>query len=80
MASGVTGPHGPLFIPTDTRERMRMQEAPNKIQELRRAVRFGIATINQDILCLVFYNFVSDLRQILANEAGHLQGVVYLKQ
>jgi hypothetical protein len=59
---------------------MLMQETPNIIQELKRAVRVGIATVNQELLCLVFYNCVSDLIQILANEAGHLQGVVYLKQ
>jgi hypothetical protein len=80
MACKVTGPHLPLFLPKGIRERMRMQETPSIIEELRRALRVGIAAINQELLCLIFDNFVSDLRQILANEAGHLQGVVYLKQ
>jgi len=80
MACKVAGPHCTVSPPSGIRERMRLQETANEIQELRRAIRVGISTINQELLCLLFDNFVSDLRHILANEAGHLQGFVYLKQ
>jgi hypothetical protein len=47
------------------------------MQELRRVIRVGSSTINQELLRLVFDNIVSDFRQILANYAGYVQGVVY---
>jgi hypothetical protein len=76
MACRVAGTHIPVFLPRSKHERMLIQESPYIILAVRRAIRVGIATINQELLRLVFDNFVSDLRNILANEAGHFQGVV----
>ena len=72
MALMVGGPQGTGFLSVGILERISMHESPNST---RRAIRDGIATINQSILRLVFDNSVSPLRQILKNEAGHLQGV-----
>jgi hypothetical protein len=44
---------------------MRWRETPNKIQELKGAIRVGISTINQELLLLVFDNFVSDYDRFL---------------
>jgi len=77
MAPKVAGLQGPGFLPVGIHERMIVQELPNTT---RRSIRDGIATINQYILRLVFDNSVNPLRQILANGAGHLQGVVCQKQ
>jgi len=71
MAATAAGPQSPGFLLVGILEIMIMQESPNTT---RCAIRDGI--INQYILRLVFDNSVNHLRQILANEAGHLQGVV----
>lgn len=65
MACRVAGPHCPVFLPTGVCERMRWRETPNKIQELKGAIRVGISTINQELLLLVFDNFVSDYDRFL---------------
>jgi hypothetical protein len=77
MACRVAGLHCTLYIPKSIRERMRLEEMSNIIRELRRAIRVGILTINQENLRLVFNNCVSDLRHMFANEADHLQADVY---
>ena len=73
MAPTVAGPQGTGFLPVGVLERMIMQQSPNTT---RCAIRDGIANINQYVLRLVFDNSVNLLRQILANEASRLQGVV----
>jgi hypothetical protein len=56
MALTVAGPQGPGFLSAGILERMSMRESPNTT---RRAIRDGIATINQYILRLVFDNSVN---------------------
>lgn len=67
MAPTFAGPQGPGFISVGILESITMHESP---KTTRRAIRDGIATINQYILRLVFDDSVNNLRQILANEAG----------
>jgi hypothetical protein len=76
IAPTVAGPQGTGFIPVGILERMSVQESPNTTQELKHVLQNGVATINQYHLRLDFDNCVKPLKQILANEAGHLQGVV----